>query len=137
MTTSVLLYLAARRTKPSGTTPYRAGGDTGYGFQVWDWFKLPNGADAYNIQMFVLQPQSSADGAAPSAASSQGDLWSAVRHKGVYRALVRDDIVRLLGECGYERIEWMLPASTGFYQPCIAARRPLDVIAMPTATPLA
>jgi len=115
------------REKPPGTMPYRSANGKGYGFQVWDWFKLPSGADAYKFQMFVLSPEvhdSSISAAAASATTEQGDVWTAQRHLGMYRALVKADLLALLSKAGFDGVQWLTPETTGFYQPVVVGFAP-------------
>jgi hypothetical protein len=36
-----------------------------------------------------------------------------------YRALLRSQLTRFLSEAGFSKIEWQIPADSGYYQPII------------------
>ncbi|WP_018759432.1 class I SAM-dependent DNA methyltransferase [Paenibacillus terrigena] len=75
-------------------------------FQVWDW---ADDGKTYTINHYIMQ--------------EVNGKWETKHNKTEYRALLREDINKVLGETGFTDIEWHLPAYTGYYQPIVTARK--------------
>jgi glycine/sarcosine N-methyltransferase len=72
-------------------------------FQVWDWIDERR----YVVHLYVTQD------------TDKG--WAVHHHTGRYRAVTCDEVARLAGLAGLQRVRVLSPAETGFYQPVIAA----------------
>lgn len=111
---SVRDYDTLRETRPTGETPRVMGarGCRRMVTQAWAWEDGPE-APSYRLNMWVLQE-----------AEASG-RWEVVSYaEGRYTAWLRDDIAAAFAAAGFERLEWQMPSTTGFYQPILLARRP-------------
>jgi glycine/sarcosine N-methyltransferase len=73
-------------------------------FQVWDWQpELPR----YRVHYFILR--------------NPHGPWETFQHTMVYRALRRDELIRILREVGFADVRWHAPDETGFFQPIVTA----------------
>ncbi len=72
-------------------------------FQVWDWDD-----EHYTFTQFFL--------------IHQGDDWQMRHYTSRYRALRRDTLSNALANAGFNAIQWLMPAESGFYQPVVVAR---------------
>lgn len=75
-------------------------------FQVWDW---AGDGKTYTTNQFIVQ-------------EIKGE-WKTKHNRTEYRALLREDINKVLSATGFTDIEWHLPADTGYYQPIVTARK--------------
>ncbi len=75
-------------------------------FQVWDW----KDERRYVFHLYITRE--AADG------------WETHHMAAGYRAILREELTGILSETGFEKIEWMFPAKSGFYQPLVLARKP-------------
>lgn len=71
--------------------------------QVWDWR-----GNEYVVHMYLTRQQES--------------NWETKHFAATYRALKRRELTAFLEEAGFDRIEWLMPEVTGFYQPIVIAR---------------
>jgi SAM-dependent methyltransferase len=103
---SVRDYDRVLQEKPRATMPdvYDGPEGTRVVFQVWDWQPdLPR----YRVHYFILR-------------NPQGP-WETFQHTMVYRALRRDELLRILREVGFSDVRWHAPDETGFFQPIVTA----------------
>jgi glycine/sarcosine N-methyltransferase len=106
---SIRDYDAALDQKPRTTTPRVYDDPEGRRvvFQLWDW--LPDGR-TYRLQFLFLQEREG--------------RWRATAHSGgVYRALRREELARIVEEAGFAGLCWHMPDETGYYQLILTARR--------------
>jgi 2-polyprenyl-3-methyl-5-hydroxy-6-metoxy-1,4-benzoquinol methylase len=78
-------------------------------FQVWDW--VPDGR-SYQVHQFLLRK------------TEVG--WRTDHFETQYRALLREDLDAALNTAGFERTRWHAPEESGYYQPVVTARVPVD-----------
>lgn len=71
--------------------------------QVWDWID----ARRYTFHLYITR--------------ETDDGWDSQHYVSSYRALLREDLARLLETAGFMNCRWLLPAETGFYQPIVLA----------------
>ncbi len=48
--------------------------------------------------------------------------WECSHHAGVYHAVLREELTRVLESAGFGQIRWVMPEASGFYQPLVIAR---------------
>jgi glycine/sarcosine N-methyltransferase len=72
-------------------------------FQLWDW------ADERRYTFHLYITRESAAG------------WQTHHGASVYRAVLRDELTRILGGAGFLRVRWLLPSESGFFQPLVVA----------------
>ncbi|MFE8698756.1 class I SAM-dependent DNA methyltransferase [Cytobacillus sp. FJAT-53684] len=75
-------------------------------FQVYDWAV---DGKTYTVNQFILQ-------------EINGE-WKTKHNSTEYRALLREEINKVLSSIGFTDIEWHLPVDTGYYQPIMTARK--------------
>jgi SAM-dependent methyltransferase len=75
-------------------------------FQVWTWSADGRG---YEVEQLILQPQ--------------GEGWATTSARTRYRALKREELNRALTAAGFREVRWLMPETSGFYQPIVTARR--------------
>jgi glycine/sarcosine N-methyltransferase len=74
--------------------------------QVWDW----RGND-YMVHVYItLENEAS---------------WETKHFTTTYRALERKTLTEILARTGFRSIEWLMPESTGYYQPIVISRKSL------------
>ena len=71
--------------------------------QVWDW----KDERAYDFHLYITREVA-------------GD-WEAQHYSSSYRAILREELDRLLEASGFQHCRWVLPAESGFYQPIFIA----------------
>lgn len=79
-------------------------------FQIWDW--LPGG-DAYTVSHFTLRQRGPDD-------------WHTNCSTSVLHAWQRAEVSTALADAGANAIEWHMPDQSGYYQPIVTARKPLE-----------
>ncbi|MDR9857122.1 class I SAM-dependent methyltransferase [Paenibacillus sp. VCA1] len=94
------------KEKQRATPPHVFDGGKRIVFQVWDW---ADDAATYATNHFVVQ-------------EIDGE-WVTKHSVTRYRALLRDELDRLLRAVGFVEIEWHMPEESGFYQPVVTARK--------------
>lgn len=101
-------YDRALRDRPAATMPSVT--DTPEGrriyFQAWDW---ADDGRTYTVHLFLV---GESDGA-----------WETHHQETSYRAVLREELVGILREAGFEGIAWHAPEESGYYQPVVTARR--------------
>src|SRR5579863_4936439 len=72
-------------------------------FQLWDW----TDERRYSFHLYITRDT-------PAG-------WQT--HHGVceYRAVLREELTRILESAGFERVRWLLPDESNFYQPIVLA----------------
>jgi hypothetical protein len=74
-------------------------------FQVWDW--AADGQSYTFTQFFLREVQGT---------------YHTTHHVSQLRALLREELGRMLQATGFTEIHWHMPAESGFYQPIVSAR---------------
>jgi SAM-dependent methyltransferase len=94
--------------RPRGTMPQVFDDADGrrVAFQVWDW-----AADgrSYTFTQFFLREINGG--------------YHTTHHVSQLRALLREELSRILQDTGFSEVCWHVPAESGFYQPLVSARR--------------
>lgn len=92
------------RTRPALQAPgfYSRDGRRHIVHQVWDW-----DGNEYTVHLYIT--------------FESGASWTAKHYVTRYRALQRKELSQALESSGFCEIEWLLPASTGLYQPVVVA----------------
>lgn len=74
--------------------------------QVWDW----NAADSYDVHVYIsLQRET---------------RWEVLHFSSRYRCLLRAELTAALCSAGFTDVEWLMPSTTGYYQPIVMGRAP-------------
>jgi len=73
--------------------------------QVWDWID----DERYMLHLYI------------TVQSGRG--WVTNHFVSVYRCLLRKELTATLESNGFEKVRWLMPAESGFYQPLVLARR--------------
>ncbi|GIN71573.1 hypothetical protein J14TS2_20480 [Bacillus sp. J14TS2] len=92
--------------QPTATTPYIFENGKRIVFQTWNWDE--NGK-TYMIQLFILQ--------------QENEKWVTQHFKTKYRALMQQEINKMLSETGFSNIQWFTAKESGYYQPIVIARK--------------
>ena len=92
-----------RRPVVQGPAFYSDAGKRRIVFQVWDW----HNERGYTFHMYVTRETSTG--------------WENFHGASAYRAVLRDEITRILGSCGFTNVRWRFPRESGFYQPIVIA----------------
>lgn len=71
--------------------------------QLWDWIE----SDRYEVHLYITL--------------ISGDQWESHHFISEYRCLLRAELTSVLASSGFERIQWLFPSETGFYQPIVIA----------------
>jgi glycine/sarcosine N-methyltransferase len=71
--------------------------------QVWEWLDDRR----YRVHVVIMR--------------QVADDWRCDHHVGSYRALTRGELSAALRAAGFEGVEWLMPAATGFHQPLVRA----------------
>jgi hypothetical protein len=92
--------------KPAMQPPsfYGAPGSRRIVHQVWDWID----ADRYVLHLYIT--------------TQSGEEWRSHHFVGQYRCLLRAELSSALTKAGFDRVRWLMPAESGFYQPIVLAR---------------
>lgn len=106
------LFLASIRdydqllnSRPASTLPVVKDnkGQRSIAFQVWDWL-TPN---TYTVNHFTLK--------------GQDEHYDTYLRQTTYRAYQRAELSSLMEACGFKQIHWLLPETSGYYQPIVIA----------------
>ncbi len=73
--------------------------------QVWDWHR----PDSYTVHLYLTLEN---DGG-----------WHAHHFTSEYRCLLRPELTAALHEAGFVEVQWLMPETSGFYQPIVTARQ--------------
>ncbi|HEY1895233.1 MAG TPA: methyltransferase domain-containing protein [Terracidiphilus sp.] len=100
-------YDALMRERPTvqGPSFYGEAGERRIVHQVWDWID----GERYALHMYITHQT---DG-----------HWETHHFVSEYRCLQRGELSRALASAGLERIRWLMPDESGFYQPIVVARK--------------
>jgi glycine/sarcosine N-methyltransferase len=98
--------LIQQRPTIQGPFLYGAQGNRRIVLQVWDWIETAR----YRLQQYITTEQAGA--------------WETQHFVSDYRCLLREELASALRSAGFQQIEWLTPAESGFYQPVIVATRP-------------
>lgn len=107
---SIRDYDATLRERPAATSPTHsiADGVRRVTFQLWHWDR---DGRSYDLEMFLLREMAPGE-------------WKVDSRRAGYRAITRADLSTILEDLGLESVRWHLPATSGFFQPIVTARRP-------------
>ena len=72
--------------------------------QVWDW----RDERSYAFHLYITR-------------EIQGG-WESQHYVSHYRAILREEVTRILDAAGLGGCRWILPAESGFYQPIVLAK---------------
>lgn len=108
---SIRDYDQALSNKPRSTLPQIIDSPEGRRiiFQAWDWSEDRN---TYQIHHFIIQ-------------ELEGS-WHTHHCTTQYRALIRDELSRILQDVEFVEIRWKMPEESEYYQPIVIARKPLS-----------
>ena len=48
--------------------------------------------------------------------------WACRHFVSEYRAVVREELMSLLHQAGFDEVRWLMPGDSGFYQPLVLGR---------------
>jgi SAM-dependent methyltransferase len=108
------LFLASTRDydtlmlqRPTVQPPafYGAEGDRRIVHQIWDWVDDRR----YTLHLYITQ--------------GSGVTWESHHFVSEYRCLLREELAGALEAAGFEKVRWLMPAESGYYQPIVLARR--------------
>ena len=85
---------------------YGVEGDRRIVHQVWDWIDEAS----YTLHLFITV--------------QSVRTWTAHHFISEYRCLLREELTTALQNAGFRKIQWLMPAESGFYQPLVLARWP-------------
>ncbi|WP_163872802.1 class I SAM-dependent methyltransferase [Paenibacillus favisporus] len=99
-------YDSLIRERPRATQPRILDHGKRIVFQVWDWSE---DGSTYTTRQFILQDQL--------------ESWKTESYAAVYRAVQRSELSSFLQQAGFQRVEWVMPEQSGFYQPIVTAAK--------------
>ncbi|BAJ33290.1 MULTISPECIES: class I SAM-dependent methyltransferase [Kitasatospora] len=101
-------YDDARLARPTATQPQVSETPDGQviNFQLWHWHE---DGERYDLEHFQLAPAQS--------------TWNVRVRRTTYWALTRRQLTEFVAEAGFTDLSWHTPASSGYYQPVLTARR--------------
>lgn len=104
---SIRDYDALILSRPSIQPPtfYGSAENRRFVHQVWDW----TGERSYTVHLYLTL--------------HEGSAWTAHHFVSEYRCLLRTELSAALSAAGFNRIQWLLPAASGYYQPIVVAHR--------------
>ncbi|HEY2466215.1 MAG TPA: class I SAM-dependent methyltransferase [Terracidiphilus sp.] len=73
--------------------------------QVWDWID----ERTYTLHLFIT--------------AQQGSAWTSHHFISEYHCLLRDELSAALRSAGFDRVKWLIPRESGYYQPLVLARK--------------
>lgn len=94
--------------KPPYSPPYIHKTDKGQrvSFQTWEW-----NDENYKLIQYIVDDEES---------------LQVSKFECEYRATRREEMTKLLFDCGCSKVEWKFPKETGFYQPIVVARKQIN-----------
>jgi hypothetical protein len=103
-------YDSLLQTRPSVQGPafYSENGRRRIVHQIWDWHE-----NSYTIHLYLTW--------------ETGSCWTTKHYASQYRAIRRKDLSERLESSEFREIEWLMPESSGFYQPVVVARKTATV----------
>ena len=104
---SIRDYDALILTRPSIQEPtfYGKAESRRFVHQVWDW----TGDRSYTMHLYLTL--------------RDGSGWTAHHFVSKYHCLLRDELSAALSLAGFNRIQWLMPAASGYYQPIVVAHK--------------
>ena len=72
--------------------------------QVWEWI----GDTRYVVHLYIT--------------ALLGGEWKSLHFVSEYRSLRRNELTTVLESAGFERVQWLMPVESGYYQPIVLAR---------------
>jgi glycine/sarcosine N-methyltransferase len=96
--------LMEERPVVQGPWFYTDGGKRRIVVQIWDWIDRQR----YRFHIYISQELSKG--------------WQTLHTSGSYRAVRRKDLTAVLTQAGFQRIIWLEPGQSGFYQPIVVAQ---------------
>jgi glycine/sarcosine N-methyltransferase len=103
--------LVQQRPVVQGPAFYSDQGSRRIVHQVWDWIDERR----YAFHLYITREVQGA--------------WETQHYVSNYRAVLREEVIRILQAAGFVSCRWILPAESGFYQPIVLAK------AKPSSTP--
>lgn len=102
---SIRDYDALLESKPPYSPPYIHKTDKGrrVSFQTWDW-----SGDRYKLTQYIIE-----DEGTPTVSKFDCE----------YRAVKREELTEIFIKKGCNKVEWLFPEDTGFYQPIVVATK--------------
>ena len=103
---SIRDYDEILKTKPLSPSPYIIKTSLGKRivFQLWDWDK-----DVYSFTQYIITDES--------------DTPETIKFSCRYRAVTRSELTDILYFIGFQKVEWIMPENSNFYQPIVIARK--------------
>jgi hypothetical protein len=98
--------LIVQRPAMQGPAFYASGGKRRIVHQVWDWIDPTR----YTLHLFIT--------------TQSDEVWATHHFISEYRALQRSELSDALQSAGFQEVQWLMPAESGFYQPLVLARWP-------------
>ena len=98
--------LIQQRPKVQGPFFYGAEGSRRIVLQVWDWTE----AAQYRLHQYI--------------STERAGVWETQHFVADYRCLLREELVSALRSTGFQQIQWLTAAESGFYQPVVVATKP-------------
>jgi SAM-dependent methyltransferase len=96
--------LILKKPHMDGPVFYGREGERRIVHQVWDWID-----DArYTLHHYITV--------------QSGQDWSAHHFVSEYRCVLRDELTAGLKSAGFQTVQWLTPAESGYYQPLVVAR---------------
>jgi glycine/sarcosine N-methyltransferase len=102
-------HLIKERPAVQGPAYYSDQGRRRIVHQVWDWI------DERRYVFHVYITREIPDG-------NSGSSWETQHYVSNYRAVLRDELSRILQAAGFSDCRWILPQESGFFQPMITAK---------------
>ena len=105
---SIRDYDAILQDMPEVTPPVVSGapGERRITFQLWTW--APD-RRSYDFELFVLR--------------ESGRAWRVDAHRAKYRPITRAELTAELERLPLRLVRWVMPESSGFFQPIVTAVR--------------
>jgi hypothetical protein len=102
---SIRDYDSILNEKPPYSPPYIHKTDNGkrVSFQTWDWYE-----DNYKLTQYIIE---------------DGEKLTVNKFECEYRATRRQELTDLFIANGCNKVTWLFPKETGFYQPIILAKK--------------
>ncbi len=97
--------LVVERPTTQGPNFYSDSGSRRIVFQIWDWLDERR----YRFHLYVTRSMESA--------------WQTFHFTSIYRAVLRDELQRILEGAGFINVRWLSPSDSDFYQPIFIAYR--------------
>lgn len=77
--------------------------------QVWEWID----DERYVVHLYITM--------------QSGASWESHHFATEYRCLLRGELTSSLTGAGFDRVQWLMPEESGFYQPIVVARKEDEV----------